>query len=197
MYKMNKTQQLHHCESPVSFCVLYKDGSSGQVDLKELVRQVPFLNYGNTTMNLFCSKLCISLHLLLISCRHCWYYVNPFLFIRGLSFPRSGFPYNLFPVSCCDIGFLKKHRSSIGLEFGPQSAFTTFRAFLPSANYYAEWSGRVWHPAADSNGSLALFLLIWSSPNSHYSLQRATTPDPASSNFKKSILSAKGCPSVL
>jgi hypothetical protein len=38
VYKMSKTQQLHQYESPVSFCVLYKDGSSGQVDLKELVR---------------------------------------------------------------------------------------------------------------------------------------------------------------
>ncbi len=38
-----------------------------------------------------------------------------------------------------DIGCLKKNpRSSIGLEIGPQSAFSAFRALLPSANYTAE-----------------------------------------------------------
>jgi len=33
----------------------------------------------------------------------------------------------------------------------PQSAFSAFRALLPSANYSAEWSGWVWQPSADSN----------------------------------------------
>jgi hypothetical protein len=47
--------------------------------------------------------------------------LNPFLFIRGFSCPRSvqtqnclkltitGFPYNLLLASCGDIGFLKKN----------------------------------------------------------------------------------------
>jgi hypothetical protein len=77
--------------------------------------------------------------------------VIPFLFIRRLSCPHSvqasltqnflkltipGFSYNLLHVhaSCGDIG-LKKSKSIIGLEIRPQSAFTAFRALLPSANY--------------------------------------------------------------
>jgi hypothetical protein len=34
----------------------------------------------------------------------------------------SEFPFNLLPVSCVDIGFLKKHRPTIGPEIRPQSA---------------------------------------------------------------------------
>jgi hypothetical protein len=34
-------------------------------------------------------------------------------------------------------------RARIGLESRPQSALTAFRAFLPSANYSVELSGRV------------------------------------------------------
>jgi hypothetical protein len=78
--------------------------------------------------------------------------LNPFLFIRGLSCPSCiqasmpncvkltipGFPHNCLPVFCGDIGFFFNPRSSIGLEIGPQSAFTAFRALLPSANYSAE-----------------------------------------------------------
>jgi hypothetical protein len=86
---------------------------------------------------------------------HGWYTVNPFLFIRGLSFPSCiqaslslnclkltipGFPYNCLPVTCGDIGFKKNPMSSIGLEIRPQSAFPAFRALLPSANCSAEWS---------------------------------------------------------
>ncbi len=49
-----------------------------------------------------------------------------------------GFPYNLLPVSCDDIGSeAKKHRSIICLHIRPQSAFTVLRAALPSANYFA------------------------------------------------------------
>ncbi len=48
----------------------------------------------------------------------------------------------------------KNPRSSIGLEIRPQSAFSAFRALLPSANYCAEWFGGVWQPSADSNGLL-------------------------------------------
>jgi hypothetical protein len=92
---------------------------------------------------------------------------NPFLFIRGLSCPSCiqaslslsclnltipGFPHNCLPVSCGDIGVLKNPRSSIGQEIRPQSAFSDFRARLPSANYSAEWSGWVWQPSADSTG---------------------------------------------
>ncbi len=58
----------------------------------------------------------------------------------------------------------------------PQCAFTAFSALLPSANYYAEWSGPVWQPPMK---------VIWSTPNSHYSLQWTLTPNPASSKSKK------------
>jgi hypothetical protein len=70
-------------------------------------------------------------------------WVNPFLFIRGLSCPRSfqpsltqnwpkliipGFPFNLLPVSCEN--WLFKNNAKV--------IFTAFRALLPSANYSAE-----------------------------------------------------------
>ncbi len=51
---------------------------------------------------------------------------------------------------------------------------SAFRALLPSANHYAEWSGWVWQPSADSNGLL----------EHHYCQQRAVTPDPESLNTK-------------
>ncbi len=69
--------------------------------------------------------------------------VNPFLFIRGLSCPRSvlasftqnclkltfpGFPYDLLPVSCVDIGFIRKQRSNrvhIYRSTGQRSMFQT------------------------------------------------------------------------
>ncbi len=69
------------------------------------------------------------------------------------------------------------------MEIRHQSAFTVFKALLPSANYSAVWSVRRWHPAAYSIYHLAHFFKIWSLPSSHYSLQRAPTPDPASSNY--------------
>ncbi len=48
------------------------------------------------------------------------------------------------------------------------------------------WFSHVWQPGTDSNGRLACFFFINSSqPNSHNSLQRAHTPDLASSNLKK------------
>ncbi len=75
--------------------------------------------------------------------------------LNCLKLTIPGFPHNCVPVSCGDIGFLKNPRSSIGLEIRHQSAFSAFRALLPSANYSAEWSGRVWQPSADSNGLLA------------------------------------------
>ncbi len=71
---------------------------------------------------------------------------SPFLFIRGLSCPRSiqalltqnclkptlpRFPYNLLLVSCGNMV------TSIGLDIRPQSAFTALRAHLPCANYSA------------------------------------------------------------
>jgi hypothetical protein len=70
--------------------------------------------------------------------------VNPFLFIRGLSCPGSvqtsltqnclkltilGFPYNLFPVSCGDIGFFTK---SIGQILAWKSAFSMCLYLGPS-----------------------------------------------------------------
>jgi hypothetical protein len=66
-----------------------------------------------------CSVPVHSVHLLLKTTGS----LNPFLFIRGLSCPRSvhksltqtflkltmpGFPYNLLPASFSDIGFFKK-----------------------------------------------------------------------------------------
>jgi hypothetical protein len=84
----------------------------------------------------------------------CPFSVQTSLTQNCLKLSISGFPYNLLPVSCDDIGFLKKnHRSSIGMEIRFQSAFTVFTVLLPSANYSAEWSGysplkivmAVWH----------------------------------------------------
>ncbi len=96
----------------------------------------------------------------------------------------------LLPSQCWDIinsklslvtflttSFLYLVVSSIGLEIRPQSAFTAFWALLPSANYAnysAEWSGRVWQPAAYSNGHLAHIF---------FNLKRAKQP----------LLSAAGC----
>ncbi len=57
--------------------------------------------------------------------------------------------YNLLLVSWGDIGlFLKMHRSIIGLDIRSQSAFTAFRALLPSANSSAE--GVIWLDKAAS-----------------------------------------------
>ncbi len=123
-----------------------------------------------------------------VCCKPFTVLLNPFLFIRGLSCPCSvqtsltqkclklmlhRFPYNLLHVSCGDIVF-KKPRSNYGLEIRPKSAFTAFRALLPSANYSAEWSGPVWQPTADIKGHLAHFSL---------NLKRA----------KQLLLSAVGC----
>jgi hypothetical protein len=55
-----------------------------------------------------------------------------------LTLTKPGIPYNLLPLSCVTLAFIKKHRSNIGLEIRPQSAFTAYRAPLPSANYSAE-----------------------------------------------------------
>jgi hypothetical protein len=127
---------------------------------------------------------------------------NPFLFIRGLSCPRSiqdslslncirltipRFPHNSLHVLWWHWLFKKNPRSSIGLEIRPQSAFSDLRVLLPSANYSAEWSGWVWQSSADSNGLL----------EHHYFQQRAVTPDPESFNSNKKgaklpLLSAEG-----
>ncbi len=84
-------------------------------------------------------------------------FLNPFLFIRGLSCPCraqisltqnclyltiSGFPCNLLLLLVVTLVKKKKHRSRIGLEIRPQSAFIAFRALLPSANYSADSNGR-------------------------------------------------------
>ncbi len=74
---------------------------------------------------------------------------NPFLFIRGLSRPSR--VQTLLFQNCLKLDFLtlvflylvvtlalKNPRSSIGLEIRPQSAFTSFRALLPSAKNSAE-----------------------------------------------------------
>ncbi len=47
---------------------------------------------------------------------------------------------------------------------------------MTSANYSAEWSGRLLQPAADIKG-WHTFLFIWRAQNSYYSLQRAPKPD--------------------
>ncbi len=54
-----------------------------------------------------------------------------------LKLTLSGFLYNLLPVSCGDISFIKNPRSGIGLEIRGQSAFTVFWALLSFANYSA------------------------------------------------------------
>ncbi len=126
---------------------------------------------------------------------------NPFLFIWGLScstciqdslslanYVYLDFLTTVFLYLELTLAFKKNHRSSIGLEIRPQSAFSTFRALLPSAIYSAELSGQVWQPSADSNGLLA----------HHYCQQRAVTPNPESLNSNKKaaklpLLSAEGC----
>jgi len=75
------------------------------------------------------------------------------------------------------LAFKKNPKSSIGLEIRHQSAFSAFRALLPSA---------------DSNGFLA----------HHYCQQRAVTPYPESLNSKKKgaklpLLSAESCNTLL
>ncbi len=75
--------------------------------------------------------------------------INPFLFIRGLSSPhrvKTSITQNRLNLDFLTIAFLffvltlalKMPRSSNGLEIRPQSAFTVFRALLPSVNYSAE-----------------------------------------------------------
>ncbi len=83
------------------------------------------------------------------------------------------------------LAFKKNPMSSIGLEIRPQRAFSSFRVLLPSANYSAQWSGRVWQPSADSNDLLA----------HHYCQQRAVTPSLNSNKkgAKLPLLSAEGC----
>ncbi len=93
----------------------------------------------------------------------------------------------------------KKAYASIGLEIRPQSAFTAFRALLPSADYSAEWSSQVWQPAADNTviAVMRAFFNIWSVPNSQYSYQRPFTLYQANSNLLKSakqpLLPTAGC----
>jgi hypothetical protein len=136
-----------------------------------------------------------------------WFCLTLFLFIRGLSCPiciqaslspyclkltMPGYPHKCLPVSCGDIGFKKNPMSSIGLEIRPQSAFSAFRALLPSANYSAEWSGPVWQQPSSlhmsfwrtifvSRGLSHLTQKAWiqtkRAPNFHYCLQRAVTPE--------------------
>ncbi len=73
----------------------------------------------------------------------------------SLTLPR--FLYNLLPVPCGHISFLKSRGHVLAQKSGLRVPFTAFSTILPSANYSAEWSGQVWQPAADSNGSLALY----------------------------------------
>jgi hypothetical protein len=129
--------------------------------------------------------------------------VNPFLFIRGHSCPcciQASLSLNCLHLTYTWISsqlscilrwpwlYKKNPMSSIGLEIRPQSAFSAFRALQPSANYFAEWSGRVWQLSADGNGLMA----------HHYCQQRAVTPDPETFNSNKKgtklpLLSAEGC----
>ncbi len=92
-----------------------------------------------------------------------------------LYYSIPGFPYNCLLVF---VKLKKNPRSSISLETRPESAFTTFRALLPSADKSTERSVRVWQPSADSNGHLEH--QIWRGPNGHCYLQLAVTPDPVS-----------------
>ncbi len=97
---------------------------------------------------------------------------NPFLFIRGLSWPRC--VQALLTSDCLKLTIywfltttflclvvamaFKKPRSSIGLEIRPQSAVTA--PFPPSSSYSSGWTGRVWQPSGDCNGLLAVFLKV-------------------------------------
>jgi hypothetical protein len=55
-----------------------------------------------------------------------------------LSYLYLDFLKTFFLYLVVTLAFLKNPRSSIGMEIRPQSAFTAFRALLPSANYSAE-----------------------------------------------------------
>ncbi len=85
-------------------------------------------------------------------------FVNPFLFISGLSCPwyvhfLPGFQYTInLPVSCFDIDL--KDKSSI--EYWPESQAT--KCFYCLAVPPAGWSSQVTQPIADCNSLLALFL---------------------------------------
>ncbi len=73
------------------------------------------------------------------------------------------------------------------LEIKPQSASTVFRAFLPSANYSAEWSAQMWQRIAESNGCLEHFFwnLKCARQPLHYVAGFLTcTSNAASSNSK-------------
>ncbi len=101
-----------------------------------------------------------------------------------------GFPHScaVFLYLVVALAILKNPRSSIGLEIRPESAFSAFRALLPSENHSAEWSGWVRQPSADSNHLLGHY----------YCQQRAVTPYPESLNSNKKggklpLLSAEGC----
>ncbi len=105
---------------------------------------------------------------------------NPFLFIRGLSCPNSvktsltqncpkltipGFPYNILPVSCGDIGFLKKNpKFSVGLEIRP----CAFTAFCPSCRLKLFcWGG--------CNSPLQKVLAVWRTFFKIWSVQNETS----------------------
>ena len=97
-------------------------------------------------------------------------YRNPFLFIRGLSCPSCiqaslslnclkltipNFLATVFLHLVVTLALKKNPRYSIGLEIRHQSAFTAFRALLPSANYSAEW------PLVGYDSPLQVVMAFW------------------------------------
>ncbi len=126
--------------------------------------------------------------------------IKPFLFIRGLScllsFQTSlsqnflkvtipGFPYNLLPVSCGDFGF-----KSIGQALAWKSGLKVpLLSLWPSRSVQTvQLSDLVgWVSPLQIVIAFWRSFLIWSSPNSHYSLQLAPTPDPTSLNKRSAL----------
>ncbi len=69
-----------------------------------------------------------------------------------------GFPCNLLPLSCGDIGFKKSSRCSIGLEIRPKSAFIAIRLPLPSATILLSDLVRCNSPSAECISIWCTFL---------------------------------------
>jgi hypothetical protein len=127
--------------------------------------------------------------------------VPPFIFIRGLSCPSCiqaslslnflkltipGFLHNCLPVSCGDIGFIKNHRSSIGLGIWPQSAFlplghscplqTTLLSDLVGCDSPLQIVMAVWRTIIVSRGlSHPTQKVCIQTKGCHYYLQRVVT----------------------
>ncbi len=133
-------------------------------------------------------------------------YVNPFLFIRGLSCPSCiqaslslnclkltipGFPHNCLLASCGEIGFLKEDlglilvtKSCPKVPFLPLGRFCPLQTILLSDLVGCDSPLRIlmafWHTIIVSRGLSHPTQKVWiqtkRAPNCHYYLQRAVTP---------------------